>query len=66
MSRTEPSDFSYNFRYNLRHEEKNNKKITQAGGVDNQYFPLDLSVFYRKIYKSSAQNYQNAEDTALL
>ena len=29
----------------LRHEEKNNKKITQAGGLGNQRFPLALSVF---------------------
>ena len=31
--------------YILRHKEKNNKKITQAGGVGNQHLPLVLSVF---------------------
>ena len=35
----------HNFRHNLRHEEKKNKKITQAGGVGNQHLPLALSVF---------------------
>ena len=33
------------FRHNLRHEEKNNKKITQAGGVGNQHLPLALNTF---------------------
>ena len=37
--------FTAYLRHNLRHEEKNNKKITQAGGVGNQRFPLALSVF---------------------
>ena len=32
-------------RHNLRHEEKNNKKTTQAGGVGNQHLPLALSTF---------------------
>ena len=32
-------------RYNIRHEEKNNKKITQAGGVGSQHFLLALSIF---------------------
>ena len=36
-----------NFRHNLRHEEKNNKKITQAGGVGNQHLPLALNTFLK-------------------
>ena len=35
----------YHFTADLRHKEKNNKKITQAGGVCNQQLPLALSTF---------------------
>ena len=34
-----------NFRHNLRHTKKNNKKITHAEGVCNQHLPLALSTF---------------------
>ena len=44
---------SCNLRHNLRHKEKNNKKITQAGGVGNQRFPLALSTFLWQNTQSS-------------
>ena len=36
--------FTAYLRHNLRHEEKNNKKNTQAECVCNQHLPLALSV----------------------
>ena len=73
--------YTWTFRPIFGTKKKNSKKITQAGGVGNQHLPLALSAFYSKIYNRlispnglerliasdcSAQNYQNAENTALL
>ena len=45
--------FTAYLRHNLRHEEKNNKKNTQAEGVCNQHLPLALSTFLWQNLQSS-------------
>ena len=43
------------------------KKYTHAGSLVNTTLPAcHIDYFTLQIYKSSAQNYQNAEDTAIL
>ena len=43
------------------------KKITHAGSLENTTLPACcIYHFTLQIHKSSAQNYQNAEDTAIL